>query len=113
MQKLLYAVLVGLLGIFIVSTSDDVRLIKLLLIGTGEENPSELLDIIVTTITFIGGSDLIGKLLQLSGINNIGAGAAATEAKPIEITGKLVLENPDQGKGEATEPALPTKQEAA
>jgi hypothetical protein len=113
MQKLLYAVLVGSLGAFIVTMSDDVRLIKLLLIGRGEENPSELLDIIVTTVTLIGGSDLIGKLLQVSGISDIGAGAASATPKPIEITGKLVLENPDQGKVEAPEPAPRPKQEAA
>lgn len=112
-QKLVYAVLVGSLGAFVVTVSDDIRLIKPLLIGSCEENPNELLDIIVTTITLIGGSDLIGKLLQVSGISDIGAGAAAGTAKPIEITGKLVLENPDHVRGETSEPTSTSKHHEA
>jgi len=46
------------------------------------------LDAVVTGIVLMGGSDFIGKLLQMSGVG----GATESKAQPIEITGKLVLE---------------------
>jgi hypothetical protein len=49
---------------------------------------NRFLDIVVTGLVLIGGSDRVAELLKLGG-----SGEGKSEAKPITITGKLVLED--------------------
>ena len=57
-------------------------------------NIDPILDTIVTGLILVGGSDRISAVMKMAG----GSGAAEkTEARPIEITGKLVL---DEGAGD-------------
>lgn len=63
-------------------------------------NPS--LDILVTGLILVGGSDFVGRLLQLSGAY----GGETSASQPIEITGRLVLEQStgeQAGKREQTD----------
>ncbi|SRR5713101_2058239 len=90
-QTLLYFALAGFLGLIVVAFYGDVRVLKAL----GYEAKKGL-DAIVTGIVLMGGSEFIGKLIDLSGV---GRGAGESKAQPIEITGKLVLESGARGGG--------------
>lgn len=83
-QTLVYFTLAGILGLIVVAVYGDIRVIKAL----GYET-NKILDAVATGIILMAGSDFIGKLLQISGIG----GGAEPKTQPIEITGKLILEN--------------------
>jgi len=68
----------------------DIRILKAL------GYPSSL-DLIVTGIVLMGGADVLGKALETSGVG----GKQSSPPRPIEITGKLILEEP---KTNTTEP---------
>jgi hypothetical protein len=82
-QTLIFFALAGFLGLIVIALYGDIRVLKAL----GYESKKGL-DAFVTGIVLMGGSDFIGKVLDISGIG----GATASKAQPIEITGKLVLE---------------------
>lgn len=83
-QKLVYYAFAGFLGIIVIALYGDVRVLK----GLGYD-VKKVLDILATGTVLIGGSDFIGKLLQMSGV---GSGAESSK-QPIEITGKLILDS--------------------
>lgn len=63
---------------------------------TGQDT-NRFIDMAVTLVVVIGGSDIVGRLLNVSGIGEVspvtGAGGAPGKNDPIEINGRLVLEN--------------------
>ena len=88
-QKLIYTLIVAILGGILVNVYPDIRLIQNL-VG---ETTNPYLDMIVTVIVLLAGSDIVGRLLNISGIGEMDTGAASTRSEPIEITGKLILED--------------------
>ena len=86
-QKLLYFALAGLLAIPLLAWFGGVRIFSV--IGFPEINP--ILDTIITGLILVGGSDRVAAIMRMMG----GASGAAekSEARPIEVTGKLVLED--------------------
>jgi len=91
-QKLIYFVLAGILGLVIVTFYGNVRILKAL----GYVSVNAILDIIATGIILIAGSDFISKLLQISGVGS----DLGSSSQPIEITGRLILENSSVTKPE-------------
>ncbi len=87
-QKLAYSLIAATFGIVFVWSFEEIRVLKLL-IGS---SPDNYLDFFITWMTVLGGSDFIGRILSISGIGDIGGGSSSN-AQPIEITGKLTLEN--------------------
>jgi hypothetical protein len=89
--KLIYAVLVALIAGAAVIAYQDLRIIRML---SGPQVPRAI-DVLVTVIVVMGGSDLVSRILQISGMGEIGAGTAGTgQNQPVEISGRLVLESP-------------------
>ena len=82
--KLLYVVVAGVLAIFVLAYYGGVRILSALGIAT-----DPLLDTILTGIVLVGGSDRIAALLKLSG----GAGLEPPAPPPIQITGRVTLED--------------------
>ena len=85
--KLAYFAVAAALAILAMGIWGNVRLFQ----GLNQSVPATL-DILVTAVILIGGSDFIGKLLQLGGLGS----DDAASSRPVEITGKLILE--DSGK---------------
>lgn len=56
-----------------------------------------VLDVAVTGLILVGGSDFIGRLVQISGLGN---GGQAAVSRPVEITGRLILEDSSARRGE-------------
>lgn len=83
LQRLLYVVLAGLLGILVVAKFGNVRILSALGI---EADP--VLDIILTGIILVGGSERIAAVLQAPGA----PGVEKPSPPPIQITGTLTLE---------------------
>jgi prepilin signal peptidase PulO-like enzyme (type II secretory pathway) len=83
-QTLVYFTLAGILGLIVIAIYGDIRVLKAL----GYE-ANKILDAVATGIVLTGGSDFVGKLLQISGVG----GGTEQKTQPIEITGKLILEN--------------------
>jgi hypothetical protein len=90
---LAYTVIVGAIAAAAVLTFPDLRILDKL---TGETTDA-VIDIVVTVLVLMGGSDLLGRIVQVSGIGDMGAAAASGETsprnKPVEVVGRLVLEN--------------------
>jgi len=103
-QKLIYTVIAAIIAAAFVWNFDEIRILKLLI----SKPPSETLDMFVTWLTVLGGSDFIGRLLAVGGIGDLGAGStssagtgSSTSKQPIEITGTLKLDSTDKtGTGE-------------
>lgn len=98
---LVYTVLVASIAGTAILKFPELRIIQAL---SGPRTP-EIIDIVVTVIVVMGGSDLVGRLVQISGIGEATATfSTSSRSEPIEINGRLVLENPDQvdvrGNGE-------------
>ena len=62
----------------------------------GYEQVKPLFDAVATGIILVAGSDFISRLLQISGIG----GASSSSSQPLEITGKITLENGPRSKDE-------------
>lgn len=82
-QKLAYFVLAGIFAIVVLAGFGNLRIFTQL-----GFKMNAFLDVIVTGLIMVGGSDRIAAILKLSG----GPGADQPTSRPIEITGKLVLE---------------------
>lgn len=90
---LVYTVLVATIAGTAIWMFPELRIIEML----AGPRTHELIDIIVTVIVVMGGSDLVGRLVQVSGIGEaITTSPASSRNEPIEINGRLVLENPEQ-----------------
>jgi len=89
-QKLIYYILAGFLGLVVVAIYGNVRVFQAL----GYQAANVVLDSIATGIILMAGSDVISKVMQLSGMG----GTSESSSQPIEITGKLILENKSSTK---------------
>ncbi|MEP2031223.1 MAG: hypothetical protein ABJI96_21190 [Paracoccaceae bacterium] len=99
-----YAVISGVIALLAVWWFPELRIIGIILRG----DPSPFIDIAISTLVIMGGSDLVGRIVQISGIGDIGPQSGAgrqTEAdRPMEIHGRLVLEkDPDKVNAEPLE----------
>lgn len=95
-QTLAYAVLLGVLAVLAVVTNDDVRILAALMGRAEEDRPSAILDMVVTMIVLVGGSDLLSRVLQVAGTGGGGGAAGTGAAQPVEVTGRITLES-DRG----------------
>jgi hypothetical protein len=91
-QKLIYYTFAGLLGLIVVAIYGNVRVFQAL----GYQAANVGLDAIATGIILMAGSDVISKVMQVSGMG----GTSESSSQPIEITGKLILENKSSPKAE-------------
>ena len=89
-QKLLYYAFASVFGL-IVACFGNVRLLHAL----GMTDSRVGLDIFLTALVLVAGSDILGHVQKLSGVP--GSGKLAQQ-QPIEITGKLILEEGTQRK---------------
>lgn len=83
-QTLAYYVLAGVLCLGALWGFGNVRLLQNL-----GYKAHWILDALITGIVLIGGSDLVSKVLQVSGLG----GGKEPKSQPLEITGKLILED--------------------
>ena len=90
-QKFLYFTLAALLAIVVLAWFGGVRVFSVM----GFPNINPVLDTIVTGLILIGGSDRVSAVMKMMGASGT---AEKVEARPIEITGRLVL---DEDKGQA------------
>ena len=93
--KLIYFTFAGLLAAAVMALDPGIRLLTAMGI-----DKSPALDFLVTLIVLTGGADRIAALLKAPGSSG-GAGEAAP--RPIQITGKLTLDEP-AGKSPAAGP---------
>lgn len=88
---ILYTLVVGTVAGAAVYFFPEIRVIEML---SGPQTHA-FIDVVVTVIVVMGGSDLVGRIVQVSGL---GEGTAASgpvgRNEPIEISGRLTLENP-------------------
>jgi hypothetical protein len=84
-QRLIFFVFACLLGIPVLAGYGQVRILRAVL---GNENINYILDTIVTGLTLAAGSDRIADLLKMHGA----PGREKPETRPIEVIGKLILE---------------------
>src|ERR1043166_8062766 len=100
-QKLIYFALAGFFGIIVLAGLGHVRILAAMGVyseqpATGTAAPAAkvsqffyaLLDVAFTGLLLMGGADSIGRLLKLPGA----PGIEKPPPRPIEITGKLTLE---------------------
>jgi len=92
-RRLLYALFAGYLGIVVIAGILNVRLSALTKLPGGA-NPlsNPLLDTLMTGLIVAAGADRVADALKLFGA----PGAEKKTEHPIEITGKLVLEQPEE-----------------
>jgi len=89
-QKLSYFVLAGILGILVLGWFGKIRIFSV----SGFPNIDPVLDTIVTGLILVGGSDRIAAILKMSDLK----GQSKSSPQPIEITGRLTLEEPRSGR---------------
>jgi hypothetical protein len=80
-QKLAYVIISSIFSIVIIALYGQIRILAAL-------GHVSVLDGVVTWIILVGGSDFIGKFLQMSGVTT----EETSTSRPVEITGKLILE---------------------
>ena len=83
-QKVAFFVFAGILGDLVLAYFGEVRIFRAL----GFINTNEILDSIMTGLILVAGADHIGPILKLSGA----PGGEKPAERPIEITGRLILE---------------------
>jgi hypothetical protein len=86
-ERLAYMVMAGLLAVIVLGWFGKVRMLTAL--GFTQTHP--MLDTLFTGLLLVGGADRVDGFLEK--IGGGGAGAATQAAKPVEITGRLVLED--------------------
>lgn len=89
-RSIAYAAIAGVMAALLLWLYPEIRILRLL---TGDRGQA-FIDVIVSAIVIMGGSDLIGRMLRLSGINEaMSAAGSPGRATPVEVVGKLELEN--------------------
>ena len=83
-QKLLYFTLAGVLGGVVLAYFGEVRIFRAL--GFTETNT--LLDAVMTGLIMMAGADRVAQFLRMGGVS----GGGVAESRPVEITGRLILE---------------------
>ena len=84
-SKLAYFVLAGALVLVVVTRSPEIRILHALNLEA-----SSMLDIALTCLVLIAGSDRIGDFLK-----GEGSGGAEKASKPVEIVGRVQLIEPE------------------
>jgi hypothetical protein len=106
-RRLIYAIVAGYLGIVVVAGILQVRLFDMAAPMGAKPNP--LVDALLTGMILAAGADRIADIVK-----SFGTGAVAAkkpEDKPVEITGRLILEHPVSATvGGVTEPAFEGQQ---
>ena len=82
-RKLAYFCIGAALAIPLIAGFGKIRMLAALGFPT-----NQYLDILVTGLILIGGSDRVAEMLKLGG-----SGEAKSEAKPLNITGRLIIED--------------------
>jgi hypothetical protein len=93
-QRVTYFVIAGVLGAVVLGGFGDVRVLAAL--GFVSVNP--YLDALITGLVLMVGADRASDLLQRLDVP--GAPGMKKPTAPIEVTGKLVLENPEAQRNE-------------
>ena len=90
-RKVIYFVLAGVLGIGVLGWLGNVRILSAVLHSKDPNLPSvdPILDTIITGLLLMGGADRLAQVLKMPGA----PGAEKPEPKPIQITGKLSIED--------------------
>lgn len=88
-RRLIYALTGGYLGTVVIAGIMRVRLFEVVQIAMPEK-PNALLDTLLTGLILAAGADRLAEALKLFGE---GGAAGKKSERPIEITGKLVLEH--------------------
>ena len=88
-EDLVYFRLALLFGVGVLAFYGDVRVFRAL--GVTDIHP--ILDAVVTGLVLVGGSDLVAKVMGITGL----ASAEASAPRPIEVTGRLVLDDRSRG----------------
>lgn len=83
-NTLIYFVLAGILGVVVLAFFGEVRIFR----AMGFDKTNYILDSIMTGLILMAGADRVAGLLKLSGT----PGVEKSTSRPIEITGKLILE---------------------
>lgn len=86
-HKLIYFVIAGILGGIVVAFFGEVRIFR----AIGFNKINYILDSIITGLILMAGADRISEILKLMPSGAIGA--KTTESRPIEITGRIILED--------------------
>ena len=96
-SKLVYFLFAGVMGVLVIGWFGQVRILGAL----GFTTVNAYLDMLITGFVLVGGADRTEDILRKIGASGpAAAGSTSTGAsQPIEITGRLVLD--DQGRGEA------------
>lgn len=104
-RVVLYTLVVGSIAGTAIWFFPEIRIIELL----SGPRTHVFIDIVVTLVVVMGGSDLVGRIVQISGIGEGGGGAVGGgRNEPIEISGKLTLENGETARvGSAPLPPNP------
>lgn len=84
-RKLLYSLLAGTLGIFVIAGYLQVRILALT--GMVAKDTYIYLDTLLTGLILMGGADRMTEALKLMG------GGETSKSRPVEVTGRLVIDN--------------------
>lgn len=87
-RTIAYTVIVGGLAGLILWLYQDIRLIG--------QRDIAVVDIVVSAVVIMGGSDLISRIAGLSGINEA-MPLRGPQSAPVEISGRIELENTERG----------------
>lgn len=91
-RRLIYALVAGYLGVVVVAGIMKVHIFEMMQIAApGVPVPNPLLDTLLSGMIMAAGADRISELVKSFGDSGGKKGGGGGE-KPIEITGKLVLE---------------------
>ncbi len=86
-RKLLYQLLAAILGGIVLAYFGEVRIFRAL----GFNNTHPILDSVMTGLILMAGADQVAGLLKVTGLP--WTKGESTSSKPIEIRGKLILED--------------------
>src|SRR5436190_13616520 len=92
-RKLIYFVLSGALGIIALAWFGRIRILAAL----GFTSVSPWLDVIVTGLILVGGAERTEQILR--GVGGGHPSAASETSKPLEITGKLIIDDQSHKSG--------------
>lgn len=87
-QRIAYVALACVPAVLVLGWFGKIRMLSAL----GFAQTNDWVDILFTGLLLVGGADRVEPLLEKMGAGSSAAGAASS-AKPIEITGRLVLED--------------------
>jgi hypothetical protein len=88
-RRLIYAIVAGYLGIVVVAGILKVHLFEMA--APADAKPNAFLDTVLTGMILAAGADRLSEIVKSFGGDG---GARHAPEKPIEITGKLILEQP-------------------